>query len=165
MVSPFFVCPWIAWLAPICGMMSLYFVFVSAARPVLISAMLSPCFIFVPIPLTVLISVMVSPCFVFVHPHGLTFTWWGCYSLWQRQNQPSLPALFILFLCVFLSLWPFHLYLIPYSLPQLSIFSLCSSGLISALLVLSTIHLFVKVSFSPYIIHSCCLASKHHLAN
>ena len=28
-------------------------------------------------------------------------------------NQPSLPTLFILFLCLFLSLWPFNLYFIP----------------------------------------------------
>ena len=35
---------------------------------------------------------------------------------------------------------------------QFSAFSLCSSGLISALLVFSTIHLFMKVSLSPDII-------------
>ena len=28
-------------------------------------------------------------------------------------NQPSLPTLFILFLCLFLTLWPFQLYFIP----------------------------------------------------
>ena len=28
-------------------------------------------------------------------------------------NQPSFPILFILFLCLFLSLWPFQLCLIP----------------------------------------------------
>ena len=28
-------------------------------------------------------------------------------------SQPSLPTLFILFLCLFLSLWQFHLYFIP----------------------------------------------------
>ena len=37
---------------------------------------------------------------------------------------------------------------------QLSVFSLCSSGLVSALLVLSTIHLFMKVAFNPDIIPS-----------
>ena len=37
---------------------------------------------------------------------------------------------------------------------QLSIFSFCSCGLSSALLVLSTIHLFMTVSFSPDIIPS-----------
>ena len=35
---------------------------------------------------------------------------------------------------------------------QLSVFSLCSSGLAPALLVLSTIYLFMKVSFTPDII-------------
>ena len=35
---------------------------------------------------------------------------------------------------------------------KLSAFSLCSSGLTSALLVLSTLYLFIKVSFSPDII-------------
>ena len=28
-------------------------------------------------------------------------------------NQPILPILFILFLCLFLSIWPFELYFIP----------------------------------------------------
>ena len=28
-------------------------------------------------------------------------------------NHPSLPTLFVLFLCLFLSLWPFQLYFIP----------------------------------------------------
>ena len=37
---------------------------------------------------------------------------------------------------------------------QLSVLSFCSSGLISALLVLSTVYLFMKVSLSPDIIHS-----------
>ena len=32
-------------------------------------------------------------------------------------NQPSLPTLFLLFLCLFLSLWPFQLYFIPKFLP------------------------------------------------
>ena len=36
--------------------------------------------------------------------------------------------------------------------PQLSTLSVCYSGLTAALLVLSTIHLFIKVSFSPDII-------------
>ena len=32
-------------------------------------------------------------------------------------NQPSLPTLSVLFLCLFLSLWPFQLYSIPRILP------------------------------------------------
>ena len=48
---------------------------------------------------------------------------------------------------------------------QLYTFQLCSSGLISALLVLLTIYLFMKVSFSPGIIHCGWLGSKHQLTN
>ena len=48
---------------------------------------------------------------------------------------------------------------------QLSAFSLCSSDLISALLVLSTIYLFMKVSFSPDIILCGWLGLKHELTN
>ena len=48
---------------------------------------------------------------------------------------------------------------------QLSVFSLCSSGLISALLALSAIYLFVKVSFSPDIIPRGCLCSIYQLTN
>ena len=67
-------------------------------------------------------------------------------------NQPSLPTPFssvLVSVSVFMSLsTTFHFII----LWQLSTFSLCSSGLISALLVLSTICLFVKVSFSPGIV-------------
>ena len=48
---------------------------------------------------------------------------------------------------------------------QLSAFSLCSSSLISALLILSTIYLFKKVSFSPDILLCGWLGSKHQLTN
>ena len=48
---------------------------------------------------------------------------------------------------------------------QLSVFSLCSSGLSSALMVLSTVYLFMKVSFSPDIITSDWQGSKHQLTN
>ena len=58
---------------------------------------------------------------------GLTFTWWGCCGLYSPFN------------CISFNKFS----------RQLSAFSLCSSGLISALSVLSTIHLFMKVSFSP----------------
>ena len=44
-------------------------------------------------------------------------------------------------------------------------FSLCSSGLISALLVLSTIYLFLKVSLSPDMIICGWLGLKHQLTN
>ena len=48
---------------------------------------------------------------------------------------------------------------------QLSVFSHCSSGLISALLVLSIVCLFMKVSFSPDIVPSGWLVSTHQLTN
>ena len=48
---------------------------------------------------------------------------------------------------------------------QLSVFSFCSSGLISALLVLSTTYLFMKVSLSPDIILCSLLGLKHQLTN
>ena len=46
---------------------------------------------------------------------------------------------------------------------QLSTFSICSSGLTYALLVLSTIYLFMKVSFSPDIILCGWLGLKNQL--
>ena len=48
---------------------------------------------------------------------------------------------------------------------QLSAFSLCSSSFISALLVLSTIHLFIKLSFSPDIILCGWLGLKYQHTN
>ena len=71
----------------------------------------------------------------------------------------------MLFLYLFLSLRPFQLYFIHKFSQQLSVFSLCSSDLISALFVLSTICLFIKVSFSPDIIPSGWLGWKHRLTN
>ena len=44
----------------------------------------------------------------YIGPRRLIFSWSG----W-----PSLPTLFILFLCLFLSLWSFHLYFIPWIRP------------------------------------------------
>ena len=48
---------------------------------------------------------------------------------------------------------------------QLSAFSFCSSGLISALLVLSTVYLFMKFSLSPDIILCDWLGWKHQLSH
>ena len=67
-------------------------------------------------------------------------------------NQQSLPTLFILFLCLFLLYGPFNCILFHKFSQQLPAFPLCSSCLISALLVLSTIYFFMKVSLSPDII-------------
>ena len=46
-------------------------------------------------------------------PSGLTLTWWGCHALCLTQTNRACPLLFILFLRLFLSLWPFQLYFIP----------------------------------------------------
>ena len=48
------------------------------------------------------------------------FTWLGCYGLCLcLQHKPTeiTHSFFILFLNLFLSLWPFQLYFIPYTLP------------------------------------------------
>ena len=55
------------------------------------------------------------------------------------MNQPSLPTLFNLFLCLLLSYGPFTCISFHKFFRQLSVFSLCSPSLISASLVLSTI--------------------------
>ena len=68
-------------------------------------------------------------------------------------NQPSLPTPLysvLVSVSVLMALSTvFHSINSPDNSP---LFSLCSSGLISALLVLSTIYLFMKVSLSPDII-------------
>ena len=77
-------------------------------------------------------------------PNGLTFTWWDVAVCVFDIDQRSLPTTFILFLCLFLTLWPFRLYFIPKILHRLSAFSRCSCGLIFASLILSTIFLLWK---------------------
>ena len=95
-------------------------------------------------------------------PRGLTFTWWGCYSLCQRHKATEHAHSFLFCSCVYFCLYgPFNCISFHKFSRQLSVFSLCSSGLISALLVLSTIFLFMKVSFCPDIIPSGSLGSKH----
>ena len=64
-------------------------------------------------------------------------------------KQPSLPTPFH---SVLVSYDPFIYTLFHKFSRQLSAFSLCSSGLISALLVLSTVYLFMKVFFSSDVI-------------
>ena len=66
-------------------------------------------------------------------------------------NQPSFALSFLFSSCVCFCLYgPFNCISYHTFSRQLSAFSLCSSGLISALLVLSTIiHLFMKVFLSP----------------
>ena len=81
-------------------------------------------------------------------------------------NQPSLPTPFYSVLVSVLCLYgPFNRILFHKFSRQLSAFSLCSSSLVSALLVLSTVYLFVKVSFSPDIILCGWLGLKHQVSN
>ena len=87
-------------------------------------------------------------------------------------NQPSLATpLLLFFLLLFCSCVHFCLYG-PFNCIsfhkfswQLSAFSLCSSGLISAVLVLSTLYLVVEVFLGPDIILCSWLGLKHRLTN
>ena len=79
--------------------------------------------------------------------------WYGCYGLCQGHKATELAHSFLFCSCVYFCFYgPFNCISFHKFSQQLSVFSLCSSGLISALLVLSTIYLFMKVSFSPDII-------------
>ena len=84
----------------------------------------------------------------------LTYTNRACPLLFIRSIFVSF-CLYCPFTCI-----SFHKFS-----QQLSAFSLCSSGLISALLVLSTIYLFLEVSFSPGKILCGWLGLKHQLTN
>ena len=100
-------------------------------------------------------------------PRGLTFTWWGCCGLclWHKPTELAHSSFLFCFcvyfcLCGPLSCISFHKFS-----RQLSAFSLCSSGLMSALLVLSTTYLFTKVSFSSDVILCGWLGYKYQLTN
>ena len=86
-------------------------------------------------------------------PRGLTFLWWGCHGLCHRRKLTKLAHCFLFCSCVC-----FCLYVLFNSISfhkfsrQLLAFSLCSSGLNSALLVLLTMSLFINVSLSPDLI-------------
>ena len=72
----------------------------------------------------------------------VTFTWWECYGLCHR-NKPTELAHSWFCSCVCFCLYgPFTWISFHKFSRQLSAFSLCSSGLISAVLVLSTISLY-----------------------
>ena len=79
---------------------------------------------------------------------GLTFVLWGCYCLCltdlKNTNQPSLPNLFY---SVLLSVSVFMVFSTVFHFIYFS----RRSGLITALLVLSTRNIIVKVSFSSEI--------------
>ena len=99
-------------------------------------------------------------------PHWLTFTWWGCCGLCVWHKPTELAHSFALCTYVYFCLYgPFNSISFNKFSQQLSPFSLCSSSLKSALLVLSTIYLFMKVSFSPDIILCGWLGLKHQIPN
>ena len=104
--------------------------------------------------------------FLYPRPRGLTFTWWGCCGLclWHEPTELAHSFLFCSrgYLCLHV---PFNCISFHKFSRQLSVFSFCSSDFISALLVLSTICLFMKVSFSPNIIPRGWLGSMHQLIN
>ena len=78
-------------------------------------------------------------------PHGLTFTWWGCCGLCFQQKPTEFAHSFLFCSCVCFRLYGPFICISFHKFPQLlSAFSLCSSGLISALLVLSTTYLLGK---------------------
>ena len=73
-------------------------------------------------------------------PHGFTFTWWrcSCLCLWHKPTELAHSFLFCSCVC-FCLYGTFNCVSFHKFSRQLSAFSLCSTGLISALLVLSTI--------------------------
>ena len=92
--------------------------------------------------------------------------WWISWRLCFWHKPTELTHSFLLCPCVcFCDYGPFNCTSFHKFSRQLSAFSLCSPGLISALLVLSTKYLFMKVSFSPDIILCGWLGSKQQLTN
>ena len=65
----------------------------------------------------IIITLIIIVIIFLVCSRGLTFTWWGCCCLFLTQTNRACPLLFILFLCLFLSLWPFQLYYISKIFP------------------------------------------------
>ena len=90
-------------------------------------------------------------------PQGLPFTWWGCY-------KPAHSFLFCSCVC-FCLYGPFNFISFHKFSRQLSAFLICSSSLISALMVLSTAYFIMKVSLIPDIILCGWLGLKHQLTN
>ena len=83
-----------------------------------------------------------------------------------RHEPAKLSHFFLFCSCVcFCLCGPFNCISLHKFSRQLSAFSLCSSGLISALLVHSSVYLFTKVSFSPDVILCGWLGLKHQLTN
>ena len=89
-------------------------------------------------------------------------TWWWCYGLclWHKPAELTHSFLICFRVCLYIYS-PFNFISMHKFSRQLSAFSLCSSGLTSAILILSTIDLFVKVSLSLDTIHCGWLGLKH----
>ena len=93
-----------------------------------------------------------TPVFCTDVPRRLTFTWWGCCSSCFQHKPAQLAHSFLFCSCDCFHLYgPFNRISFHKFSQQLSAFSPCSSGLISALLVLSSIYLFTKKSLSALI--------------
>ena len=103
------------------------------------------------------------PFSVILGPGGLTFTWWGCCGLCLWNKPAELDHTFSFCSCLYFCLsGPFKCISFHKFSRQLSAFSLCSSGLLSASWVRSTIYLLTKVSLSPDIILCGWLGLKHY---
>ena len=86
-------------------------------------------------------------------PRRLTFSWWEYFGLCHRHKPTKLVHSFLLCSCVLFCLYgPFNSISFHTFSRKLFAFSLRSTGLNSALLVLSTMSLFINVSLSPDLI-------------
>ena len=102
-------------------------------------------------------------------PYGLTVKCCGycclCLCLWYKPTKLAHSFWFCSCVC-FCLYGPFNCIWFHNFSRQLSAFSLCSRGLISASLVLSTVYLFIEISLCPDIIILCGgLGLKHQLTN
>ena len=100
--------------------------------------------------------------------HMLLFylLFWRCFGLFQRHKPTELAHPLLFCFCVYFCFYgPFNCSAFQHFFRQLSAFSLCSFGLNSVLLVLSTIHFFMNVSLIPGIILCGWLGLKHQLTN
>ena len=99
-------------------------------------------------------------------PHGFTLTWCGCCGLCLGHQPTELAHSFLFCSCVCFCVYgPFNFILFHKFFQQLPTFSLCSSGLNSALLVFQLNISFMKVSLSPDIILCSWLGLEHQLVN
>ena len=98
-----------------------------------------------------------------LRPRGLTLTWWGYCGLcfWHELTELAhyFSVLFLFCLCLY---GPFNCISLNKSSRQFCTFSLCTSRLVSAFLVLSTTYLSYESLPTSDIIHSGWLSSKHN---